>query len=186
MLISWARGMSPVTPLLPLSLFLSLRCYWNCQSPGPIAEWISLYIHARMYEEAKDEAEYSCVSLKRKTRPWLLAPMQSRLSTDECTHIIYGYMNLRACMCVCVWALWLLTRERVFWLMMIHEINFNSYDQRLFAFEMKAFSHRFTIDPLAPRCQLRRLWRSRLCAVLRKIILVSSLINTCFVTALIR
>jgi len=26
--------------------------------------------------------------------------------------------------------------------MMIHEINFNSYSARLFAFEMKAFSHR--------------------------------------------
>lgn len=30
-----------------------------------------------------------------------------------------------------------LTRQRVFWLMMIHEINFNSYSARLFAFEMK-------------------------------------------------
>lgn len=41
--------------------------------------------------------------------------------------------------------------QRVFWLMMIHEINFNSYSARLFAFEMKAFSHRSTSTfPTAP------------------------------------
>lgn len=80
---------------------------------------------------------------------------------------------------VCVWALWLLTRERVFWLMMIHEINFNSYDQRLFAFEMKAFSHRFAFDPLYTSAMAVEEY------VERKIILVLSLINTCFVTALI-
>lgn len=171
MLISWARGMSPVPPVplcpcaapaTPLLLKLSVSgtdCRMNIviYSCAYVRVWRRSRILVCVSEE-ENQTMTTCSNAVPTLHSWMH------------THHIRIY-HIHTCVWMCVRALWLLTRERVFWLMMIHEINFNSYDQRLFAFEMKAFSHRFTFDPLAMEDGG---WRRE------ETLLGSSLINTCF------
>lgn len=158
MLISWARGMSPVTLLLPFSLSLCVAIEIVSLRDRLQNEYRYIFMRVCMKKQKTKTKQNTRVCLWRgkPDHDYLLqcSPDSPQMNAHT------SYTDIFKCVCVCEWALWLLTRERVFWLMMIHEINFNSYDQRLFAFEMKAFSHRFTFDPLAPSVVWQ--WRSML------------------------